>query len=248
MPVFSIIIPTYNASSKVALSIDSILAQNHGLAEILVMDGGSKDDTVDIVRSYGNQVQLVSEKDKGLYDAMNKGIARSTGRFLNFLGAGDTIRPGILEMLAGRLPDTPLSVLYGRVWLRDAGHEHGERFTKMILRNGNVPHQSMFYNRAVFDRLGLYDIQYKTGADYVFCIKAFGDDAIEKIYVDAVIAEYEGGGVSTTYNDKELRRDRPGLILKHLGWKPYLALKLSALIPMGLREARARRKHAGGGA
>ena len=195
MPLFSITIPTYNASSKVAESIDSILAQKEGLAEILVMDGGSKDNTVEIIKSYGDKVRWISEPDKGLYDAMNKGIGLSQGRFLNFLGAGDTLRPGVLEMLAARLPDEPLSILYGRVWLRDAGHEHGERFTKMILRNGNVPHQSIFYNRAVFDRLGLYDNQYKTGADYVYAIMMFGDDAIHKIYVDAVIAEYEGGGV-----------------------------------------------------
>ena len=96
--LFTIVIPTYNVAEKIGGTIDFILGQSgsarSGLVEIVVVDGGSTDGTIEVVKRYGNRVRWISEPDKGLYDAMNKGIGMSTGRFVNFQGAGDTLRPG----------------------------------------------------------------------------------------------------------------------------------------------------------
>src|SRR5690348_15407970 len=98
--VFSVIIPTFNAANYVAATIDSVLRQEKGLAEVIVVDGGSTDGTVEILKGYGERITWISEADRGVYDAMNKGIDLAHGRYLNFQGAGDVMRAGALERVA----------------------------------------------------------------------------------------------------------------------------------------------------
>jgi glycosyltransferase involved in cell wall biosynthesis len=238
-PLFSIIAPSYNSGAKLARTIDSVLSQDAAV-EMVVVDGGSTDGTADLLKGYGDRVVWVSEKDSGLYDAMNKGIAMAKGRYLNFQGAGDVIRPGVLDQLASRMPDQPLSFVYGRVYLVDAGHEHGEPFTRMTLRNGNIPHQGIFYERTIFDLVGLYQLEYRTGADYVMAMRCYREDRIVKTYVDIVVADFEGGGVSQTNPDQLIDRDLPKLIRANLGVAPYLVWRAQRLVPPWLREARIR--------
>ena len=101
-PKFSIITVTYNAASVIEPTLQSILAQSYRNIEFLLIDGGSSDNTVEVVKKSGVEIAvLVSERDKGLYDAMNKGIARATGDYLCFLNAGDSFHaPDVLEKMA----------------------------------------------------------------------------------------------------------------------------------------------------
>lgn len=242
-PLFSIIMPTYNCGEKLAATVDSVLSQADGLAEMIVVDGGSKDGvTKEVIARYGDRIRSLSEPDKGLYDAMNKGIGMARGRYLNFQGAGDTLRPGVLAALAPQMPDDALWFVYGRVFLKAANHEHGEPFTKMTLRNGNIPHQGVFYERSVFDVVGTYNLRYRTGADYEMAMRCYHEDRVHKKYIDMVIADFEGEGVSTVNPDLEINRDLPGLIWKYLGPVPYFAWRASRLIPMHVREARVRKR------
>lgn len=242
-PLFSIITPTYNCGEKLTATVESVLSQQSGLAEMIVVDGGSTDGATRaaLARCEG-RVRVISEPDKGLYDAMNKGIGLARGRYLNFQGAGDTLRPDALERLAPQMPEDPLWFVYGRVFLKTAGHEHGEPFTKMTLRNGNIPHQGVFYERSIFDLVGLYDLDYKTGADYVMAMRCYREGGIRKKYIDLVVADYEGGGVSETAPETKLDRDLPRLILQNLGVAPFLVWLAGKVVPMRLRDARVRRR------
>lgn len=232
--LFTIVIPTYNVAEKIGGTIDSILGQSgsvrSGLVEIVVVDGGSTDSTIDVVKSYGNRVRWISEPDKGLYDAMNKGIAMSTGRFLNFQGAGDTIRPGILMEITPLMPDRPDSVVYGKVYLSSEHAELGRKFTPHLLRKRNLPHQAVFYERSIFDIVGMFSLDYPILADYALNIRCFGNPGIATFYIDKVMANFEGGGVSDTgkdnYNGKVLGED----IKKYLGWPVWAVYEFQRLV------------------
>jgi len=248
-PVFSIVIPSFNSAAAIEETIESILCQGPGLAEVIVVDGGSSDGTLAILERYGDKIRSISEPDRGIYDAMNKGIDLARGQYINYQGAGDKLRPGILEKISGAMPialgthvlSGPILV-YGKVWIVDEQRIDGEEFSKMTLRNGNIPHQAVFYSRDLFDTVGRFDLKYPILADYALCLKCFGDDRVRKVYVDEVVADYLGGGVSTQRHDSAFYSDLPGLIRKNLGARAYWTWRLQKLVPMSIRRARAARR------
>ena len=235
-PRFSIIIPTFNAGAKLESSLRSVLTQATPF-ECLVIDGGSEDCTTAVVQSaiqeyFQVPTKFVSEPDTGIYDAMNKGIALSCVQFLYFLGAGDRLRPGALEQIAEtisdlrarRKTDRPL-LLYGNVMWTGHGVYDG-RFSRFKLLRHNICHQAIFYERTIFDRFGPFNTAYRTCADYELNLRCFGSNKIRKIYLDAVIADYEGGGVSAgASSDPRFCGDFEKLIEKHLGKQFRLLLK-----------------------
>jgi glycosyltransferase involved in cell wall biosynthesis len=96
----SVVTATYNCGAKIASTVRSVLAQDASLFDCLVVDGGSTDETLGVLETFGDAITVVSERDRGVFDALNKGIARSTGTYLYFLGAGDTVRAGAFSRLA----------------------------------------------------------------------------------------------------------------------------------------------------
>src|SRR3954471_12753159 len=102
-PLISVISPTFNSGEKIAATVGSVLSQRQGLYELLVIDGGSTDDTLAYLRAQGPALRYLSEPDEGIYDAMNKGIRLASGEFLYFLGAGDRLLPGVLEAIAAEI-------------------------------------------------------------------------------------------------------------------------------------------------
>ncbi len=221
-PLFSIIVPTYNSADKLAHTLDSILAQSAPLFECLVVDGASTDNTSDIARNFGDKIQVVSQTDNGVYDAMNRGIARSKGRFLYFIGAGDSLRPGVLEQIAEHAQTSGPTLLYGDVFAATSQQRIvGEVTPARLRRKINICHQAIFTSRDVFELVGKFDLKYKTRADNVINIKAFGDDRIGKLWMDIVVADYEGGGLSDRFEDDEFNHDFPSLIRTYFGAAHY---------------------------
>ncbi len=199
--LFSILTPTYNCGRKLEKTIRSVLSQDKSLYEYIVIDGCSTDETSSVVEKYSNAVKFVSEKDEGVYDAMNKGIDMATGRYLYFLGAGDSLRANILEKIAGRMPHDKLTFVYGNVYMVDRGVIYDGEFNKAKLRKYNICHQSIFYERTIFDVVGRYEQRFNVLADYVFNIKCFWHDNVQKKYIGYVIANFEGGGISSNQRD-----------------------------------------------
>jgi glycosyltransferase involved in cell wall biosynthesis len=205
-----------------------VLRQDPSLIDYHVIDGGSTDDTVDVVRRIVPSVDVISQPDAGIYDAINKGIARSRSRFFHVLGAGDVLRPGIIAQLAERLASSPPnSVLYGNVYWVSRQRVYDGPFTKRNLTLRCICHQAMFIDRSLVEMLGTYDLRYPISADWHFNIRCFGDPRVHVQYIDDIIADYEGGGISDTGRDTRFQADLPDLIRASFGTRYFLFLKLT---------------------
>src|SRR5467141_248713 len=119
--LFSVITPVLNSGTKIRRTIESILSQTPDLFEYIIVDGKSTDNTFATIEPYKNEIIFISESDRGVYDAMNKGIDRSSGKYLYFLGAGDSLRPAVLENVAPLLPVAGPALVYGNVFWEGSG-------------------------------------------------------------------------------------------------------------------------------
>jgi len=214
---FSIITATREAGPKLKTTIETVLREDPELYEYIIVDADSKDSTLEILRSYGDRIRWISEPDGGVYDAMNKGIALSSGRFLYFLGAGDVLFPGVLPAIARALPAHEQAVVYGNFTVpSDDTTYYGEVGKYWLCFVYDICHQTAFYGRTVFEMLGNYDLRYPVRADYLLNIKSFCDERIEKCFVDMRIACYERGGMSELLIDEAFVRDFPQIIRENL--------------------------------
>jgi len=218
--LFSVITPVLNSGTKIRRTIESVLSQKPDLFEYIIVDGKSTDNTFATIEPYKNEMILVSESDRGVYDAMNKGIDRSSGKYLFFLGAGDSLRPAVLENVAPLLPFAGPALVYGNVFWEASGLVYAGEFTKAKLKEQNICHQAIFYERRIFDLIGKYELRFKVLADWVLNIKCFGNDRIRKHYIDYIIADFEGDGFSLKTPDETFQRERADLFATHLKENP----------------------------
>ena len=205
--MISIIIPTYNSERTIKRCLDSIVEQTFADWEVLLMDGGSKDRTLEIARSYNDsRIRIYSEPDKGIYDAMNKGIIKSKGEWLYFLGSDDCLCDAqVLEKVSKELTEK-YKIVYGDVEASQLLPENlGEWHATMI--DYNRCHQAIFYHRSVFKKYGLYDLSYPLYADYMYNIKCFWYYRVPTKYIPVVIAHFAEGGASSSGNDPLFYRD-----------------------------------------
>ena len=216
-PLFSIVIPVLNAAEKLERSIQSVLREPAEWWELWVMDGGSEDGTLEVLRKHEGRVRWASERDTGVYDAMNKGIARSGASYLYFLGAGDTLRPGVLEKVAARVPRTRAGLVYGNVFMHEKQAVWDGEWTAAKFRTRTPCQHAIFYDRRIFGWHGGFDVRFRTMADYAMNIRCFGDERVRKVFMDEVIADYEGAGFSANCRDEAFYEARPELLRKWLG-------------------------------
>lgn len=223
-PKFSIITVTYNAAKVLEDTIQSIVTQTYKNMEYIIVDGGSTDGTLDIIRKYREHIHtVISEPDKGLYDAMNKGIKQATGDYLCFLNAGDglheddTLQLMVHSITGNQLPD----VLYGETEIVDSnGHflhkrrlSPPERLTWKSFKKGMlVCHQAFFAHR---DLAEPYDLQYRFSADFDWCIRIM--KKAENLHnTHITIIDYLNEGM-TTQNHKASLKERFRIMAKHYG-------------------------------
>ena len=224
-PKFSIITVTYNAASVITPTLQSIAAQSYRNFEFLLIDGGSSDNTVELVRNSGVEIAvLVSERDKGLYDAMNKGIARATGDYLCFLNAGDSFHtPDVLEKMVASIADREQlpDILYGetsevneeRQFVRMRRLQAPEKLDWRSFRNGMlVCHQAFFAKREIAPS---YDLTYRLSADVDWCIRVM---KVSKDIVNThiIIVDYLQNGLSLQHHRASLI-ERFKIMAKHYG-------------------------------
>lgn len=218
---FSIIIPTFNSVKTIKLCIDSIINQTFADYEILLMDALSVDNTLSIIESYNDsRIKIYSEKDKGVYDAMNKGISKSKGEWLYFIGSDDILFDNnILFNIFSDIEKTD-RIIYGNVlikgetsWAKDNQIYDGFfNLEKLLLKN--ICHQSIFYNKKVFENRK-YNIQYKICADWDFCLYAYSKYKFK--YTELTIAGFSGGGISSTSTDS-FHKDKWSNILDYFDY------------------------------
>lgn len=198
-PLISIITVVFNGEKYLEETIQSVINQTYENIEYIIIDGGSTDGTLDIIKKYEDRIDYwVSEKDNGIYDAMNKGIAVATGEWINFMNAGDKfINNSIVQQISPNLCNKEISIVFG-----DTTDDYGE-FQKLHKANPNLKnlwkgmlfsHQSTFFSSS-YHKQNLYDITYKLAADFSVIYNAYRKG--EKFYyLNMPIAMIEIGGVS----------------------------------------------------
>ena len=222
--IFSIIIPTYNSGKTLSISLDSIAIQTNKRVEVIIMDGASKDNTLTIAEGFKDTItslKIYSEKDNGVYDAMNKAMDITTGKWLFFMGSDDRFYDEcILETMANYLQNSNSKVLYGNVkivgdagWAKDGTLYDGE-FDIHKLLNQNICHQSMFYNaKFVKEEIGYFNLKYPVISDWDFNLRCWAKLPFE--FIELTISYFVAGGVSTHGNDVAFANDRIDNIIKY---------------------------------
>lgn len=204
---FSIIIPTFNSAKTLSICLDSILKQSFQNFEILILDGCSTDDTIITIKNYASlavsQIVWVSEKDNGIYDAMNKGIVLAKGEWIYFLGSDDKLMAdNVLFQINEAIKNSnSLDIIYGDVFDIHTNCITGGEFSKEMLTTKNICHQAIFLKKEVFQKIGNYNLQYNVCADWDHNIRWFESENITNSYVNIVCAVYAEGGYSSKYND-----------------------------------------------
>jgi glycosyltransferase involved in cell wall biosynthesis len=199
-PLVTVITAVYNGQPYVAGCLESVLHQDYPNIEHIVLDGGSSDGTVDVLRKYEDRLALwKSEPDHGIYDAWNKGLAEARGEWICFLGADDELLPDAINaymVLAARNPNA--EYLCSRVKLVDpsgyqkiiGGPWKWREFSKLMC----TAHVGSMHRRSLFDRLGTYDVSYRIVADYEFLLRA--QRRLNTAFMPVETAMMRGGGVS----------------------------------------------------
>lgn len=246
MVVFSIITCTYNAESVLQRTLDSVLEQTYSHVEHIIVDGASTDATLNMVEAYRqksdaedwcHEVRVKSEPDRGLYDAMNKGIQRATGQYVLFLNAGDTFPSAdTLELVAESVGEgeEPPAVLYGDTdVVDDDGHflrhrrlSPPRRLTWRSFMKGMLVCHQAFYARTDLAKATPYDLHYRFSADVDWCIRIMRLARRRRLpmrNVGAVVVNFLDGGMTTT-NHRASLKERFHVMAHHYGFVPTVLM------------------------
>jgi glycosyltransferase involved in cell wall biosynthesis len=229
----SIITVAYNSSSTIKDTIDSVLNQSYPNIEYIIIDGNSTDNTPDIVKSYGNKIAcFISEKDKGIYDAMNKGLQIATGDIIGILNSDDVYATtDVLEKVAGCFAsNNEAEICYGdlnyvqsknlnvvtRIW--KAGYSHAKSFHYGWM----PPHPTIFVKKEVYQKVGLFNLQLKSASDYEMMLRMFVKHQCKAVYLPYLLVKMRAGGMSNASLKNRLKANREdGMAWKINGLKPY---------------------------
>jgi len=249
--MFSIVVVSLNAGEKLLETIGSIVRQTYSDYEVVVKDGGSKDESIDTLREklllYSDEIRqrirIFEEKDGSIYDGMNQAVEKATGKYLYFLNCGDYFYSDeALEQLAWEIQSKEglgehHKIYYGDIYdaLRGNVVASNPRLDEFGLYR-NVPcHQACFYNRCLFESRG-YKPEYKVRADYEHFLHSVYKEDAKPCYIPVVLASYEGGGFSETpANRKRSEKERREIIKQYMSlgkrvW--YRTLLVLTLAPL----------------
>jgi len=223
----TVITISFNNVSTIADTLRTVREQTHAPLEHIVIDGGSTDGTVDAVRSFP-EVRLVSEKDDGLYDAMNKGIRMATGEAIGFVHADDLLySPGCIASVAAAFDRTGADIVYGdEVFVRrnDISRvirywKAGEYRRELFRRGWMPPHISCYVRKSLYERLGLYRTDLHIAADYELLLRFLFVHRARAAYIPEIIGKMRYGGRST----------RSLLAILKSNWEVYKSWRLNGL-------------------
>lgn len=225
-PLISIITPSFNSSATIADTLRSVNQQTWPAIEHLIIDGASKDNTLEVARLNGQRItQIVSEPDKGIYDAMNKGITLAKGEIIGILNSDDFYAsPDALAWVAAEFADPSVDIVYGdliyvsqfnlkkpiRIW--DSSLYQPGRFSW-----GWMPaHPTFFVRRRVYAQCGLFDLSYKIAADFEFCLRALEIYRLPSRHIGQILVHMRTGGASGRFVNKlRLNHDNLRALRQH---------------------------------
>lgn len=238
----SVITATYNSGRTIGDTLESVLRQTYSDVELIVVDGASRDDTMDVVRRYephfGGRLHWTSEPDRGIYDAMNKGIARATGDVVGILNSDDFYTSDtVLERVAEAMAGGDVDAVYGDIhYVRDGDLRRCVRyyssrpFRRWMMRLGFMPaHPSFYCRREVYERCGTFDTTYRVAADFENLLRLIYVNRIKTRYLPADFVTMRTGGASTSglSSHRQIMRDHLRALRSNGVWSctPLLGLR-----------------------
>ena len=207
-PKISIITVSFNSAKTIKETIESILIQDYNNIEYIIIDGGSSDETIDIVKSYSEEISyFISEKDNGIYDAMNKGIRAATGDIVGILNSDDFYPNSfVLSNVAKSFKKYNCDAVYGDlVYVNKKDTTQIKRYwqagnynTSKIKNGWMLPHPTFFVKKVMYDRHGLYNSALKRAADYEMILKLLYKENISVHYIPMILVKMRMGGASNS--------------------------------------------------
>ncbi|WP_372757574.1 glycosyltransferase family 2 protein [Mariniflexile sp.] len=206
----SIITATFNSKSTIESCIQSVVKQTYQSIEYIIIDGNSSDTTLDIVKQYQLNYphvtfKIISEPDNGIYEALNKGIAKATGAIIGFVHSDDVLASKtILSEIAYAFQNKDMDGLFGDLQYVSQSNANqvirywkSQSFQPKLLKEGWMPaHPTLFLKREIYEKYGNFDTSYKIAADYDFMLRILKEETLKFTYMPQVITNMRVGGMS----------------------------------------------------
>jgi glycosyltransferase involved in cell wall biosynthesis len=227
----SIITATFNSAATIAETMRSVEEQDYPHIEHIVVDGHSQDDTLEIVQKYPHTATLISEKDEGIYDAMNKGIRAATGDIIGILNSDDIYADEhVISKVAKIFGDPEIQVCYGDLEYVDASNtsritrtwKAGKFHTRSFYWGWMPPHPTFFVRKKVYEQAGLFNTSLRSAADYEMMLRILVKHHMKAGYIPEFLVKMRTGGVSNASVKNRFRANREDREAWRInGLKPY---------------------------
>ncbi|MEM7086967.1 MAG: glycosyltransferase family 2 protein [Bacteroidota bacterium] len=214
-PFLSIITINYNDAAGLERTMNSVLEQGFSEFEYIVIDGGSNDGSAELIKQRaGRLAYWVSEKDSGIYNAMNKGIAVAQGDFLLFLNSGDLLtgKTALQDFISH--PSFKGDIIYGDYKFEQGAKVYPDQLYPAYFMKTSLPHQSTFFKKEVFERMGTYDESYKMGGDRDFFIKCYLSGEFQFVHVPYFLSFFNLDGISNNESHRKQKKEEDERMFK----------------------------------
>lgn len=205
MPKLSIITVNLNNAEGLERTIESVVSQTFTDYEFIIIDGGSTDGSVEIIKQYADKITYwVSEPDKGIYNGMNKGIKVAKGEYCQFLNSGDWLFDG--TVLSDFFLDTTYTedLIYGNIYTPEKMYVYPQKLSFYTFYSGSLGHQSTFIKRTLFDTIGLYNEKNRIVSDWQFFVIAIVKNEVTYRKIDRTVCYFVKDGISVNPANKQL--------------------------------------------
>ncbi len=201
--MITIITVVYNGEKTIRDTIESVCNQTLLPEEYLIIDGLSTDGTLSIVKEYMGRfpfIRLVSEQDKGIYDAMNKGLALAKGKLIGMLNSDDWYEPDALEKMSQAYQAKGSGVYFGILrYIKDEMDYYLERTSEQFVSERMIPHPATFVTKDIYEKYGCFDLQYRYSADLDWVLRLARINKAPFHHLDHIIANFRIGGASESW-------------------------------------------------
>ena len=198
-PLLSLITIVYNGESFISETIESVLNQKDSRCEYIIIDGGSNDSTLEVINQYKESIDLIiSEKDDGIYDALNKGVKLSSGYIIGFIHCGDYLNKNALNNVLDTFKKNNADIVYGDInelddnKIRRNHADHSQLKEKM-----SIFHPATFIKRDIYQKYGIYSLKYKIASDYELLLEFYIQGKLF-VHIKEPIVTFRLGGISST--------------------------------------------------
>ncbi|WP_051624154.1 glycosyltransferase family 2 protein [Clostridium akagii] len=232
----SIVTVTFNCKDNIEATIQSVINQTYNDFEYVIVDGISKDGTLEIIKKFcenDKRINYISENDNGIYDAMNKGISITTGDYIIFLNAGDLLNDDyVLEEISNYCNNIN-DVIFGNITIYNKNTSYKKVINNNIfeeninlIRKKMICHQALICKRELFYQLGKFNLKYKIAADYEWLVNCYINNK-KFHYISIIISKYDDDGVSSSFeNLRTLLAEYEEITLKSFGKLAFIQIKL----------------------